>query len=106
MPNIVRRAIWILLVCVFLRSNVEQTTAALGEARQGTAAGAPSGRGANITRVSGHSFTDKDGAFLSLGASYFQALRRGKYDRSRLSSDLALLASKGFNYVRVFSMVS
>src|ERR1041384_1081094 len=62
--------------------------------------------GANLVRVDGKSFADNGGAFLGLGASYFQALRRAKYDRTRLNSDLALLASKGFNYVRILTMVN
>lgn len=62
--------------------------------------------GANLVQVNGKSLRDKNGPFLGLGASYFQALRRAKYDRARLNSDLALLASKGFNYVRVLSMVA
>src|SRR5207302_1830127 len=62
--------------------------------------------GTNLVQVNGKSLRDKNGAFLGLGASYFQALRRAKYDRTRLNSDLALLASKGFNYVRILSMVN
>ncbi|MBI3850244.1 MAG: hypothetical protein HY298_08145 [Verrucomicrobia bacterium] len=62
--------------------------------------------GANLVQVNGKSLRDNNGPFLGLGASYFQALRRAKYDRTRLNSDLALLASKGFNYVRILSMVN
>jgi Big-like domain-containing protein len=62
--------------------------------------------GANVVRVNGKSLRDNGGPFLGLGASYFQALRRAKYDRPRLTNDLALLASKGFNYVRILSMVN
>jgi hypothetical protein len=62
--------------------------------------------GANVVRVNGKSLRDNGGPFLGLGASYFQALRRAKYDRARLTNDLALLASKGFNYVRILSMVN
>jgi hypothetical protein len=62
--------------------------------------------GANVVRVNGKSLRDNSGPFLGLGASYFQALRRAKYDRPRLTNDLALLASRGFNYVRVLSMVN
>ncbi len=65
---------------------------------------APSGT--NLVRVNGKSLQDNNGPFLGLGASYFQALRRAKYDRARLNSDLALLSSKGFNYVRILSMVN
>jgi len=61
---------------------------------------------ANVVRVNGKSLRDNSGPFLGLGASYFQALRRAKYDRPRLTNDLALLASKGFNYVRILSMVN
>ena len=38
--------------------------------------------------------------------SYFQALRHAKCDRARLEKDLALFANRGFNYIRVLSMVS
>lgn len=62
--------------------------------------------GANIVRVNGKSLRDNSGPFLGLGVSYFQALRRAKYDRPRLTNDLALLASKGFNYVRILTMVN
>src|SRR5205807_2389063 len=61
---------------------------------------------ANVVRLNGKSFVDNSGPFLGMGASYFQALRRAKYDRTRLNSDLALLASKGMNYVRILSMVN
>ena len=62
--------------------------------------------GANLVYLAGKSLCDNDGPFLGLGASYFQALRWAKFDRSRLNSDLTLLAAKGFNYVRILSMVN
>src|SRR5204862_2262859 len=62
--------------------------------------------GTDLVRVNGKSLRDNRGPFLGVGASYFQALRRAKYDRARLQSDLALLSSKGFNYVRILSMVN
>jgi hypothetical protein len=62
--------------------------------------------GTGLVRLQGRSFWDDAGPFLGLGASYFQALRHAKYDRQRLNDNLALLASKGFNYVRILSMVS
>ena len=62
--------------------------------------------GENIVHLAGKSLCDNNGPFLGLGVSYFQALRRAKYDRARLSSDLALLSAKGFNYVRILSMVN
>jgi hypothetical protein len=61
---------------------------------------------ANLVRLQDNSLCDDGGPFLGLGASYFEALRDAKYDRPRLNHNLALLASKGFNYVRVLSMVS
>ncbi|MBI4326685.1 MAG: hypothetical protein HY674_15690, partial [Chloroflexi bacterium] len=61
---------------------------------------------ANLVRLREKSFCDDAGPFLALGASYFQALRHAKYDRARLHSNLALFAAKGFNYVRILSMVS
>ena len=63
-------------------------------------------READWVRLQGNSFCDGSGAFLGLGASYFQALRDARYDRATLTNNLALLASKGFNYLRVLSMVS
>jgi hypothetical protein len=85
--------------------------------RRDPAAGAPIGAvfsnvkvwdlsgGADVVRLRGRSFCDDHGPFLGLGASYFQALRHAKYDRARLEKNLAILASKGFNYVRILSMV-
>ena len=55
--------------------------------------------------LSNRSLTDNDGPFLGLGVTYMQALRRCKYDLARLNSDLAFLSSRGFNYIRVLSMV-
>lgn len=49
---------------------------------------------------------DSNGPFLGLGVSYFQALRHAKHDRARLNRNLAFLASNGFNYIRILSMVS
>ena len=60
----------------------------------------------DTVRLCGRSFCDKTGPFLGLGASYFQALRHAKYDRARLNHNLAFLASNGFNYVRILSMVN
>ncbi len=60
----------------------------------------------NLVRLNGNSLYDETGPFLGLGVSYFQALRHAKYDRARLNHNLTLLAAKGFNYVRVLSMVS
>lgn len=65
-----------------------------------------SGQGANLIRLNGKSFCDDSGPMHGLGVSYFQAMRDAKYDRSRLESNLGFLASKGFNYVRILSMVS
>jgi hypothetical protein len=63
-------------------------------------------RQTSLVRLQGNSFCDAAGPFLGLGASYFQALRDAKFDRPLLNHNLALLSSKGFNYVRVLSMVS
>lgn len=60
----------------------------------------------NLVRLNGKSLCDDAGPFLGLGVSYFQALRHAKYDRARLDRNLALFAAKGFNYVRILSMVS
>jgi hypothetical protein len=59
-----------------------------------------------LVRLEGKTLRDDNGPFLGLGVSYFQALRHAKYDRQRLKGNLALFASKGFNYIRVLSMVS
>jgi pectate lyase len=83
--------------------------AALGSSLAATI-DAPTSRGLSgsrsLVRLNEHSFVDDSGPFLGLGASYFGALRHAKYDRARLNRNLAFLASKGFNYVRVLSMVS
>jgi len=71
-----------------------------------TVCGFPAMSATNLVRLQGNSFCDDSGPFLGLGASYFLALRDAKYDRERLNSNLTLLASNGFNYVRVLSMVS
>ena len=63
-------------------------------------------KSAGRVRLRDHSLCDDDGPLLGLGVSYFQALRHAKYDRQRLNDNLALLAAKGFNYVRILSMVS
>jgi hypothetical protein len=60
----------------------------------------------NLVRLIGNSFGDDTGPFLGLGVSYFQALRHARYDRALLNHNLELLAGKGFNYIRVLSMVS
>ena len=52
-----------------------------------------------------HALRDDGGEFLGLGASYFPALHRTKHDRARFRADLKVLADRGFNYVRTFSMV-
>jgi len=62
---------------------------------------APAGR----VRLVGSSLADDNGPFLGIGASYFTALWRCKYDPPRLNKDLAFLAAHGFNYYRMFSMV-
>lgn len=55
--------------------------------------------------LDGRALRDDGGEFLGLGASYFQALRRVKYDRERFRSDLDFLARRGINYIRTLSMV-
>ena len=61
--------------------------------------------GADTIRLLGNSVVKNSGPFLGLGATYMQALRRCKYDRTRYTSDLAFLASKEIKYIRVLSMV-
>ncbi len=60
---------------------------------------------AGVVRVVDHGLQDDDGPFLGLGVSYFTALWRCRYDRSRLESDLRFLSRQGFNYYRLLSMV-
>ena len=57
-------------------------------------------------RLSGSSLEDDGGKFLGLGFTYMRSMQRCKYDRNRWLSDLAAMASKGFNYQRMLSMVS
>ena len=58
-----------------------------------------------LVTLSGRSFCDSEGPFLGLGATYMCALRKCKYYRQRFENDLAFLASRGFNYVRILTMV-
>jgi hypothetical protein len=43
--------------------------------------------------------------FTAQGVTYFPALHRAKHDRARFRSDLKFLSGRGFNYIRVLSMV-
>ncbi len=61
--------------------------------------------GPDLVRLQGNTVVDKSGPLLGLGATYMQAMRRCKYDRTRFESDLTFLASKEFKYVRILSMV-
>ncbi len=63
-------------------------------------------RGAGVVRLEGYSFADDEGPFLGLGVSYFQALRHAKYEPERLEANLRFLSARGFNYIRVLSMVN
>jgi len=58
-----------------------------------------------VVRLERRVLSDADGPFLGLGATYMQALRHCPFDRPRLHKELSFLASCGFNYVRVLSMV-
>lgn len=71
----------------------------------GRAPAAPARRDGPV-RVEGRSLVDAGGPFLGLGATYFTALRRCKYDRPRLERELAFLSGNGFNAIRVLSMVA
>lgn len=95
------RALGCIVVLVFVAWGGSCLVATAGEVTADD-----SGRGTNLVRLSGRSLCDQTGPFLGLGASYFQALRHAKYDRARLDRNLALLATNGFNYVRVLSMVN
>lgn len=59
----------------------------------------------NNVLVQGDSLRDNNGPFLGLGFTYMRSLQRCKYDRSRWQSDMAAMASKGFNYQRILSEV-
>ncbi len=80
--------------------------ATVATSRVAAAEGFNTVRPTGLVQLKGRSLADGSGPFLGLGASYFQALRDARYDRSRLNHNLALLSAKGFNYVRVFSMVA
>ncbi|MDO8588390.1 MAG: hypothetical protein Q7T82_15285 [Armatimonadota bacterium] len=55
--------------------------------------------------VTGNCLQDDGGKFLGLGFSHMRALNRCRYDRLRYQNDLSDMASKGFNYQRILSMV-
>lgn len=74
-------------------------------AERGSGASVTSASRAGLVRLEGQTLRDDSGPFLGLGASYFQALSRAKFDPARFESDLAFLAARKFNYVRVLSMV-
>lgn len=62
-------------------------------------------RPAGPVRVVGNTLVDDNGPFPGLGVSYFTALWRCKFDQLTLERNLAFLASQGFNYYRMLSMV-
>ncbi|MBI4606341.1 MAG: hypothetical protein HY721_30620 [Planctomycetes bacterium] len=61
--------------------------------------------GPGLVRLAGNALADHRGPFLGLGVTYFSALRIARTDRARLLADIDFLRSRGFNYVRVLSMV-
>ncbi|MEP0843167.1 MAG: hypothetical protein HRF43_10725 [Phycisphaerae bacterium] len=61
--------------------------------------------GPDVVSLKGRSMVRKTGPFNGLGVTYMQALRRCKYDRARYRDDLAFLASRGFQYIRMLTMV-
>ncbi len=107
-----RKARWVVLGVVLqalANPQAGQTALVLDDPLQGSKSNVKVwnlASGTNAVRLNGKSFCDDAGPFLGLGVSYFQALRHAKYDRERLNRNLALFAAKGFNYVRVLSMVS
>ena len=58
-----------------------------------------------ITRVVGNTLCDNNGPFLGLGFTYMEGLGFCKNDRDRFRSDVAFMASRGFNYMRILSEV-
>ena len=63
----------------------------------------PANRG--VVTISGRSFYDSNAHFVGLGATYMRAMNNCKYDRDRFRSDCAYLASQGFDYIRILTMV-
>lgn len=93
---------WPRLACAcFVTAALLADTARAAAASTGRPAWRPAGR----VRLNGYAVADDRGPFLGLGVSYFTALHRCKYDRPRVESDLAYLASQGFRYFRMLSMV-
>lgn len=74
------------------------------ETPAGPAAEPPQARQGKVA-LEGRALRDDGGVFNGLGVSYFQALRRVKTDRERFLSDVRFLASCGFQYMRVLTMV-
>ncbi|MDO8586135.1 MAG: DUF5010 C-terminal domain-containing protein, partial [Armatimonadota bacterium] len=62
--------------------------------------------GSNNVLLQGYTLRNNDGPFLGLGFTYMRSLQRCKYDRARFQSDIAAMASKGFKYQRILSMVA
>ncbi|MGE0702734.1 MAG: hypothetical protein AB7F99_10045 [Vicinamibacterales bacterium] len=56
-------------------------------------------------RLDGRSFADEQGPFLALGATLFWALWGERHDPDRLDGNLAWLAARGVDYVRLLGMI-
>lgn len=57
-------------------------------------------------KVDGKTFIDEKGVFTGLGATYFQALRHSVDNRDALlDHNLAFLAERGVNYIRIVAMI-
>jgi hypothetical protein len=105
--NLGRRALWFCFMAVWAAA--AQVQAAEGERAAPIATSATPvsshPKRAGVVRLDGHALRDDSGPFPGLGASYFQALRRAKFDPKRFENDIAFLADNHFNYVRILSMV-
>jgi hypothetical protein len=58
-----------------------------------------------ITRLVGNALHDDQGPYPGLGFTYMEGLGFCKHDRNRFESDVAFMASRGFNYMRILSEV-
>ena len=64
---------------------------------------APTRRG--VVRLEGRAFADDGGPYLAVGASLFWATWGYRHDRARLEKNLAFLAERGVDYIRVLGVV-
>jgi hypothetical protein len=58
-----------------------------------------------VVRLAARTFADDGGPYLAVGASLFWAAYGYQHDRARLEQNLAFLAGRGVDYVRVLAVV-